>query len=136
MKNICSNPGFTNSTPGNPAPGSAGGGGAPVASSAASSQALALAPPGTVPVAVFPPYATPRTKPAVSVIFAEDAAMLAMNRAMMRFRRSAEVGLLRGFRRRGRRRPSYISSVLGRAGYASRQISLEHLIRGNDVRVT
>jgi hypothetical protein len=72
----------------------------------------------------------------VTVIFAEDPSMLAMNRAMMRFRRSAEVGLLRGFRRRGRRRPSYISSVLGRAGYASRQISLEHLIRGNDVRVT
>ena len=33
--------------------------------------ALALAPVGTIPVAVFPPYAIPRTVPAVTVIFKE-----------------------------------------------------------------
>ena len=33
--------------------------------------AAALAPPGTVPVAVFPPYLRPRTFPAVCVIFSE-----------------------------------------------------------------
>ena len=34
--------------------------------------ALALVPTGLAAVAVFPPYATPRTVPAVSVIFAEN----------------------------------------------------------------
>ena len=34
--------------------------------------ALALVPAGLAAVAVFPPYATPRTVPAVSVIFAEN----------------------------------------------------------------
>ena len=33
--------------------------------------ALALTPAGTIPVAVFPPYAIPRTVPAVTVIFKE-----------------------------------------------------------------
>ena len=34
--------------------------------------ALALVPAGLAAVAVFPPYATPRTVPAISVIFAEN----------------------------------------------------------------
>ena len=51
--------------PGNPAPGSPGGGGQP------SGSALNLVPNGLVAVATFPPYATPRTLPAESVIFSE-----------------------------------------------------------------
>ena len=51
--------------PGNPAPGTPGGGGQP------SGAALALVPAGLVAVATFPPYATPRTLPAESVIFSE-----------------------------------------------------------------
>ena len=34
--------------------------------------ALSLVPLGLTPIAVFPPYDTPRTIPAVSVIFSED----------------------------------------------------------------
>ena len=56
------------------ATGSQGGGAPPVASSAQAAAALGLAPLGTVPVAIFPPYATPRTLPAISVIFAENPA--------------------------------------------------------------
>ena len=56
----------------NPSPGSPGGGAPPVANSAQAAAALSLAPLGTVPVAVFPPYATPRTLPSISVIFAEN----------------------------------------------------------------
>ena len=54
------------------ATGSQGGGAPPVASSAQAAAALGLAPLGTIPVAIFPPYATPRTLPAISVIFAEN----------------------------------------------------------------
>ena len=42
--------------------------------------AIGLAPLGTVPVAVFPPYATPRTLPAISVIFAENPAIVPITR--------------------------------------------------------
>ena len=38
------------------------------------SVALSLLPPGTTAVAVFPPYATPRTLPAICVIYSEDDA--------------------------------------------------------------
>ena len=65
---------------GQPSPGSLGGGAAPTAvvggGAVASPQtliaALALVPAGLAAIAVFPPYATPRTVPAVSVIFAEN----------------------------------------------------------------
>ena len=63
---------------GNPAPGTLGGGASPsvVGAGAATPQTLAtaltLVPPGLNPIAVFPPYNTPRTIPAVSVIFSED----------------------------------------------------------------
>ena len=63
---------------GNPAPGTLGGGASPavVGPGAATPQTLAtaqtLVPPGLTPIAVFPPYNTPRTIPAVSVIFSED----------------------------------------------------------------
>ena len=50
-----------------PQPGQPGGGDPP----RANPTAAALAPPGTVPVAVFPPYTTPRTYPANCVIFSE-----------------------------------------------------------------
>ena len=53
--------------PGVPQPGEFGGGDPP----ANNPDAAALAPPGTVPVAVFPPYIRPRTFPAVCVIFSE-----------------------------------------------------------------
>ena len=55
--------------PGNPQPGTPGGGAKPVGTSIQAQQALALAPPGTIPVSIFPPYASPRTVPAISVIF-------------------------------------------------------------------
>ena len=63
---------------GNPAPGTLGGGASPsvVGAGAAMPQTLAnaltLVPPGLTPIAVFPPYNTPRKIPAVSVIFSED----------------------------------------------------------------
>ena len=50
-----------------PQPGQPGGGDPP----SANPQAAALAPPGTVPVAVFPPFIRPRTFPAMCVIFSE-----------------------------------------------------------------
>ena len=68
--------------PGSPQPGTPGGGASPtavagagatqVASAQTLTTALALVPAGLAAVAVFPPYLTPRTIPAVSVIFAED----------------------------------------------------------------
>ena len=70
---------------GNPQPGTPGGGAPPTtvasagvvpASAQTLSTALALVPLGLTAVAVFPPYNTPRTIPAVSVIFAEDPAMV------------------------------------------------------------
>ena len=59
--------------PGNPQPGTPRGGAKPVGNTRDAQEALALIPRGTVPVAVFPPFATPRTVPAVSVIFLETA---------------------------------------------------------------
>ena len=54
---------------GNPAPGQAGGGASP---QNAPQETLALVPAGLTPVATFPPYDTPRTLPAKSVIFLEN----------------------------------------------------------------
>ena len=59
--------------PGNPQPGNPGGGAKPVGTTPDAQEALALIPRGTVPVSIFPPYDTPRTVPAVSVIFLETA---------------------------------------------------------------
>jgi hypothetical protein len=50
-----------------PQPGQPGGGDPP----STNPQAAALAPPGTVPVAVFPPFIKPRTFPSMCVIFSE-----------------------------------------------------------------
>ena len=50
-----------------PQPGQPGGGGPP----SSNPEAATLAPPGTVPIAVFPPFASPRTFPAMCVIFSE-----------------------------------------------------------------
>jgi hypothetical protein len=103
--------------PGNPSPGTPGGGAPPNVNTPNGIAALALVPLGTLPVAIFPPYATPRTRPAVSVIFAESPEIISMNRAMTRFKRS----LFRrpGFRR-SQRKMSYLDSLLDRAQYAKR----------------
>lgn len=57
--------------PGNPLPGTPGGGAKPLGLTPEASEALALIPQGSIPVAVFPGYVSPRTVPAVSVIFLE-----------------------------------------------------------------
>ena len=59
--------------PGSPAPGSAGGGGSPnVVGNPIAASAVALVPVGLTAVAVFPPFLTPRTLPAIAVIFSEE----------------------------------------------------------------
>ena len=66
---------------GNLSPGSSGGGAAPSAVGAGAANpsilatALTLVPLGLTPIAVFPPYNTPRQIPAISVIFSEDPNM-------------------------------------------------------------
>ena len=45
----------------NPLPGQLGAGALPLPLTALAVEALALTPPGTTPVAVFPPYSSPRT---------------------------------------------------------------------------
>ena len=63
---------------GNSSPGSGGGGATPSAVGAGAANpsilatALTLVPLGLTPIAVFPPYNTPRQIPAISVIFSED----------------------------------------------------------------
>ena len=57
--------------PGSPCPGIIGGGAPPETNPLA----VSLVPPGLFAIAVFPPYATPRTIPAISVIFAENPAI-------------------------------------------------------------
>ncbi len=79
--------------PGNPQPGEPGGGGSPGDfTNPSAAEAIALVPAGLTPVAVFPPFATPRTVPAVAVIFSEDPATVR--------RRKREID-----RKHGRRRP-------------------------------
>ena len=103
--------------PGNVSPGTPGGGAPPSVNTPNGIAALALVPLGTLPVAIFPPYATPRTKDAVSVIFAENPEIISMNRVMTRFKRSL-------FRRAGfrnsQRKITYLDSMLERAQYARR----------------
>ena len=55
-------------------PGVIGGGALPSVASPTLAASLALLPLGLAAVAVFPPFATPRTFPAVAVIFSEDGA--------------------------------------------------------------
>ena len=63
---------------GNSSPGSGGGGATPSAVGAGAANpsilatALTLVPLGLTPIAIFPPYNTPRQIPAISVIFSED----------------------------------------------------------------
>ena len=59
-----------------------GGGAPPVPTSPQATAAIGLAPPGTVPVAVFPPYEIPRTLSAISVIFAENPASVPITRRL------------------------------------------------------
>jgi hypothetical protein len=65
--------------PGSAIPGTPFGGGIP---SQAPPQVLSLVPAGLTAIATFPPYATPRTLPAVSVIFSEvsDISLLEVRR--------------------------------------------------------
>ncbi len=77
--------------PGSPAPGAPGGIGGGTPSQATPAQ-LNLVPQGLTPVATFPPYATPRTFPADSVIFLEnpnvDLLVPRSSRLLRRFKRS------------------------------------------------
>ncbi len=77
--------------PGSPAPGAPGGIGGGTPSQATPAQ-LNLVPQGLTPVATFPPYATPRTFPADSVIFLEnpnvDLLVPRTSRLRRRFKRS------------------------------------------------
>ena len=60
--------------PGSPAPGSSGGGASPnVLGNPIAASAVALVPAGLTAVAVFPPFLTPRTLPAIAVIFSEGS---------------------------------------------------------------
>ncbi len=56
-------------------PGQALGGALPIATTALAVEALSLAPSGLQAISVFPPFATPRTVNAVSVIFRENSAV-------------------------------------------------------------
>lgn len=56
-----------------PLPGAIGGGALPLLGLPFAATALALVPPGTTPVSIFPPYETPRTFAAVGVVFREGA---------------------------------------------------------------
>ena len=62
-----------NTPPGSPLPDTPGGGGSPnFATNPAAAAAVALVPAGLTAVAVFPPFETPRTLPAIAVIFSEE----------------------------------------------------------------
>ncbi len=79
--------------PGNPQPGQPGGGGSPFNfGNPATAAALALVPAGLTPVAVFPPWARPRTVPAVAVIFSEDQTNAAINANAGKRRRKRRSG--------------------------------------------
>jgi len=99
---------------GTPQAGTPGGiGGQFPSSSSEGVAALLLVPAGLVPVAIFPPYATPRTKPAVSVIFAEDPNILSLNsnaNGLIRQKRSL-VKHMKEIMRRNYRRPSVFTTV-------------------------
>lgn len=101
-------------TPGSGGGGGGGGGGgfSPAAASGASVAALALVPAGLVAIAVFPPYESPRTKPAVSVIFAEDPEVMMLNDdvTLMRTKRSLMNHMKRNLKR-NYRRPSVFYGV-------------------------
>ena len=106
--------------PGNPIPGTPVGGSLPTTNSNTSQEALDLVPPGTIPVSIFPPYASPRTRPAVSVIFAEDPRIISVNEALFRFKRS----LSRNSKRRSKKRkPLMFKTFFGKSRYASRLFS-------------
>jgi len=95
------------------------GGLSPAAVSGLSVAALTLVPAGLVPIALFPPYEKPRTKPAVSVIFAEDPEIMSLNDdiSLMRTRRSL-ADHMKDNLRRNYRRPSVFAeawqSLLGK----------------------
>ena len=72
--------------PGSPAPGSPGGGGSPnVGNNPAAASAVALVPAGLTAVAVFPPFLTPRTLPAIAVIFSENSSRRKRDTQSMKF---------------------------------------------------
>ena len=61
--------------PGSPAPGSRSGGALPFGTT---SSVIALVPPSLIPISAFPPFVTPRTFGAESIIFAEDPSILSL----------------------------------------------------------
>lgn len=90
--------------PGQPQPGTPGGGQLPIGTSLEVLTALSLVPAGLVSVAVFPPYISPRTYPAISVIFSEDIATLKRRRDIWYERSRADQ-----WRSRRQRNPLYRS---------------------------
>jgi hypothetical protein len=64
----------------------------PVATTPEAAIAIGLAPVGTVPVAIFPPYVTPRTLPAIIVIFAENPEDVVQAGRRSRIRKFASRG--------------------------------------------
>jgi len=71
-----------------------------------------LVPFGLQPIAVFPPYSSSRTIPAVSVIFAEDPNIMKINDdvTLMRTRR-AIFDEMKSVMQRNYRRPSVFSTL-------------------------
>ncbi len=100
-------------TPGLSVAGLASGGLNPAAvGGSLAAAALLLVPIGLVPIAVFPPYQTERTLPAVSVIFAEDPNIMQLNDdvTLMRTRRAIVQEMRKGMQK-NYRRPSLFSSL-------------------------
>jgi len=92
-----------------PQPGQPGGGALPAL--AVAPTVLALIPAGLLPVAVFPPFASPRTTPAECVIFSEnDEVSVAAARATAIPRRVKRLASFRRWLRRWRRRRPPVAS--------------------------
>lgn len=105
-------PKFLQVPPNQPQPGSFGGGGRPTNTDATTLEALSLTPPGLVPVSVFPPWAQPRTFPAVAVIFSENPANGATSTTFINKRLSSEMRRrLKRFSRRHYRRKPRVSGI-------------------------
>ena len=107
--------------PGNDPVGCPWGGGLPQGRSVITRLALSLVPGGKTPVAVFPPFHSPRTRKAVCVIFAEDSnnENHSYSSGYIRFKRS----MSRSHLRRKQRRPSFLSRQLRQLNYKLKEAS-------------
>ncbi len=90
--------------PGNNIVGCPWGGGLPQGRSPITQLSGLLVPEGKIPVSVFPPFHSSRTRKAVCVIFAEDENIGNVNSEVTRFKRSIAKHLLR----RRQRSPTYL----------------------------